>query len=124
MGIREPCMQGNKPCLCAKANEYQEKGGLKQNRGHIGCGSDKPIPCVNAATRGTQSPKEYKKTEEGDSGPINVSTMYFQAASRASRVFSNPTSRTERSVVSSTAIQTNASSTKRGTASRDRRNRL
>ncbi len=53
-----------------------------------------------------------------------VSTTYFHAASIASGVLRNPTSSTEKSVVSSTAIQARFGSCISGTSSIENRNRL
>ena len=56
--------------------------------------------------------------------PISESTTYFQAASNASRVFSNETSNAEHNVVNSTTIQTSVGSARTGIASIEKMKRL
>jgi hypothetical protein len=68
--------------------------------------------------------KRMKKPSRAMAAPVNIITMYFQAASKAACVLSKPTSSTENSAVNSMATQASTPSLDIGTNSREKKNRL
>src|SRR5579872_5635392 len=65
-----------------------------------------------------------KKPSSAIAAPMNMSAMYFHAASRAVAVSSNATSSTENTDVNSTAIHSSAGSASTGTKTSEKTNKL